>query len=128
VGLNNPLDSQGELEPWAKYKWWILGVLGLALAAGAGVMLKANPAAGVVGGGMTVVTGSAATGDGGVGSPVAAGNGPGALLLALKEELFALETDRLEGTLSTAEYTAQKAALETVLKRALARPTGRGPA
>jgi hypothetical protein len=59
---------------------------------------------------------------------VAAGNGPGALLLALKEELFALETDRLEGTLSTAEYTAQKAALETVLKRALARPTGRGPA
>jgi hypothetical protein len=42
-------------------------------------------------------------------------------LAALKEELFALETDRLQGRLSEAEFTEQKAALEVVLKRALAR-------
>jgi hypothetical protein len=47
--------------------------------------------------------------------------GPAALLTSLKEELFAVETDRLEGRLSDAEYSEQKAALEVVLKRALAR-------
>ena len=37
----------------------------------------------------------------------------------LKEELFALESDKIAGTLPPAEYAEQKAALETVLKRAL---------
>jgi hypothetical protein len=45
----------------------------------------------------------------------------GQLLAGLKDELFALETERLEGKLSEAEYAEQKAALEQVLKRALAR-------
>jgi hypothetical protein len=44
-----------------------------------------------------------------------------ALLNALKEELFALESEKLTGTLSPAEYAETKAALETVLKRALKR-------
>jgi hypothetical protein len=35
--------------------------------------------------------------------------------------LFALETERLEGRLNEAEYSEQKAAIEVVLKRALAR-------
>ena len=48
-------------------------------------------------------------------------NGPNALLAAMKEELFALETDKLQGRLSEAEYAEQKAALEVVLRRALAR-------
>ena len=39
----------------------------------------------------------------------------------MKEELFAVETDRLEGRLTDAEYAEQKAALEVVLKRALSR-------
>jgi hypothetical protein len=43
------------------------------------------------------------------------------LLAALKDELFVLETDRLRGRLNDAEFAEQKAALETVLKRALAR-------
>jgi hypothetical protein len=42
-----------------------------------------------------------------------------ALLNALKEELFALESERIAGTLPANEYAEQKAALETVLKRAL---------
>jgi hypothetical protein len=47
--------------------------------------------------------------------------GEAALLAALKDELFALETDRLQGRLSETEFAEQKAALEVVLRRALAR-------
>ena len=39
-GLGTPLDPEGTNDPWAKYKWWIIGGLGLVMAAGAGVMLK----------------------------------------------------------------------------------------
>jgi hypothetical protein len=39
----------------------------------------------------------------------------------LKEELFTLETDRLTGRLDETEYAEHKAALETILKRALKR-------
>jgi hypothetical protein len=44
-----------------------------------------------------------------------------ALLAALKEELFALETERLEGKLTEADYTQLKGAFEVVLRRALDR-------
>jgi hypothetical protein len=47
--------------------------------------------------------------------------GSNALLAAMKEELFVLETDKLQGRLSETEYQAQKSALETVLRRALVR-------
>lgn len=100
-GLGNPLDPEGTNDPWAKYKWWILGGLGLLLAGAAGIMMKGN----------TV-------------QPVAAGpvpTGPNTLLAAMKEELFVLETDKLQGRLSEMEYQAQKSALETVLRRALVR-------
>jgi hypothetical protein len=120
VGLNNPLDSDGDLEPWAKYKWWILGVLGLALAAGAGLMLRANPAAAdaSAGGAVPLPAAPGASAAGLVAGPAA---GHGALLLALKDELFALETDRLAGQLSEPQYAEQKAAFEMVLRRALGR-------
>jgi hypothetical protein len=39
----------------------------------------------------------------------------------LKEELFALESEKLSGTLSAEEYAQIKPALEIVLKRALKR-------
>lgn len=107
-GLGNPLDPGGKDDPWAKYKYWILGLLGLAMAVGAGVMLKNGPQVAVA-------------------APVAAA-GPDALLTAMKEELFALESDRLQGRLSDAEYAEQKGALETVLRRALARSEGTGSA
>jgi hypothetical protein len=103
--LGNPIDPEGTNDPWAKYKWWILGGLGLAMAAGAGVMLKGS-------GGQTAGAVTTATG------PM---HGSGSLLATLKEELFAVETDRLEGRLTDAEYAEQKAALEVVLKRALSR-------
>jgi hypothetical protein len=109
-GLGVPLDPEGTNDPWAKYKWWILGGLGLVMAAGAGFMLTGNtqktvsaPAVGAIGG-ATVVSA-----------------GPDSLLAAMKEELFALEADRLQGRLTESEYVEQKAALEVVLRRALVR-------
>jgi hypothetical protein len=45
-----------------------------------------------------------------------------ALLNSLKEELFAIESERLSGTITEAEYMQAKAGLEAVLKRALKRP------
>ena len=42
----------------------------------------------------------------------------------MKEELFALETDKLQGRLSESEYLEQKQALEIVLRRALVRGGG----
>jgi hypothetical protein len=107
-GLGNPIDPEGSNDPWAKYKWWILGGLGLAMAAGAGVMLKGNGAR------------PADQAIHAVQGPVVV-TGPNALLTTLKDELFAVETDRLQGKLGEAEYAEQKAALETVLRRALAR-------
>jgi hypothetical protein len=104
-GLGTPLDPEGTNDPWAKYKWWILGGLGLLLAGGAGVMLKS---------GSPVTAAPAATG-------ASFAVGPNALLAALKEELFAVETDRLQGRLSENEYVEQKTALEIVLRRALLR-------
>ena len=104
-GLGNPLDPEGTNDPWAKYKWWILGGLGLALAGGAGIMLKGNA--------------SKPVNPVAVGMPFAVGSN--ALLTALKEELFAVETDKLQGRLSDTEYAEQKSALETVLRRALVR-------
>jgi hypothetical protein len=108
-GLGTPLDPEGTNDPWAKYKWWILGGLGLAMAVGAGMMLKNSPAQAVAASGAgAFVSGSAVTGG-------------DSLLAAMKEELFALETDRLQGRLSESEYVEQKAALEVVLRRALSR-------
>jgi hypothetical protein len=104
-GLGVPLDPEGTNDPWAKYKWWILGGLGLVMAVGAGTMLKNGPAPTVA----AAVAGSGAV------------TGPDSLLAAMKEELFALETDKLQGRLSESEYAEQKAALEVVLRRALLR-------
>jgi hypothetical protein len=43
------------------------------------------------------------------------------LLQVLKEELFGLETDRLQGHVSETDYLESKAAIELVLRRALQR-------
>lgn len=104
-GLGNPIDPEGANDPWAKYKWWIIGGLGLVLAAGAGVLLRRSPEVGRSGGRV---------------SP-GASDPQGGTLAALKEELFALETDHLQGRVTEAEYAEHKAALEAVLRRVLAR-------
>jgi hypothetical protein len=46
---------------------------------------------------------------------------PADVLDAIKEELFQLERDRVEGGLSLEEYEASKAGLETLMRRHLKR-------
>jgi hypothetical protein len=110
-GLGNPIDPEGKNDPWSKYKWWILGLLGLGLAAGAGVMLK---------GGSTPAPAASGSPE-----PRPYSNAYGVtekpFIAALKEELFALESDRLEGRITESEYAEQKAAMDVVLRRALGR-------
>jgi len=100
-GLGVPIDTP---DPLDKYKWWILGAITLVFAIGAGFLLRrpADDAAPEV-------------------AAVSAPPTPGGLLAALKDELFTLETDHLQGKLSDSEYEQQKQALELVLRRALAR-------
>jgi hypothetical protein len=103
-GLGVPIDTP---DPLDKYKWWILGAITLVFAVGAGFMLR-RPAG-------TPAIEAAGT------APVSVVQAPGGLLGTLKEELFTLETDHLEGKLSDSEYEEQKQALELVLRRALSR-------
>jgi len=113
-GIGPPVNTP---DPLSKYKWWILGGLALLLAAAAGFLLRkpATAAAGVPGGVAAAGFPAAYV------APVTPAAKNSALLNALKEELFALESEKIAGTLSPQEYAEQKAALETVLKRALKR-------
>jgi hypothetical protein len=128
-GLGNPIDTP---DPLQKYKWWILSGIGLALVIAAAFMLRAKPGQQPVAetpapspltpttipGGKTVAAYRAATTPANGAAPQ---RGNAGTLAALKEELFALETERLEGKISEGEYAEHKAALETLLRRALAR-------
>jgi len=135
-GLGNPIDTP---DPLQKYKWYILSALGLALVVAAGFMLRAKPGQQPVAAGVpppspltpTLPPGVKATAlratmatsvpSANVPSPIPQKAPVSGTLAALKEELFELETERLGGKISDAEYAEHKAALETLLKRALAR-------
>ena len=110
-GIGVPINTP---DPLSKYKWWILGALALILAAGAALLLRrpieAAPAvaAPVPGGRIQAISAA----------PTARGD---SLMDALKEEMFALESEKISGTIKPAEYAEVKAALEVVLRRALKR-------
>ncbi len=106
-GLGVPIDTP---DPLNKYKWWILGAITLVFAVGSGFFLSRQP-------GDAKDLGAVSAGGG---SAVPASQG-GGMLAALKEELFTLETDHLQGKLSDTEYEEHKQALELVLRRALGR-------
>jgi 5-hydroxyisourate hydrolase-like protein (transthyretin family) len=118
-GLGNPIDTP---DPLSKYKYWILAGLALVLAGAAAFLLRkpagtAAPAAPVA----PVAPISATE------PQIAALSAPIArtksqlLLEALKEELFAIESEKIAGKLSAEEYAEVKSALEIVLRRALSR-------
>jgi hypothetical protein len=126
-GLAAPGDPDAENDPWSKYKWWIVGVLGLALAGGAGVMLKRSA---VPAGADSVPLPSTDAVDplaplpadvAGLPSATNAVRETTSTLQALKEELFELEADRIAGRINAAEYAEHKAAFDVVLRRALSR-------
>ncbi|HUY82163.1 MAG TPA: hypothetical protein VMU92_10615 [Acidobacteriaceae bacterium] len=110
IGLENPIDTP---DPLQKYKYWILSGLALLLVVAAAFFLRAGPSEVAAGAGGAPVPSPLV--------PTPAGGNTGLLMAGLKDELFALETERLEGKLTESEYAEQKAALEQVLKRALGR-------
>ncbi len=117
-GLNEPLDETGDRDPWAKYKWWILSGLALLLAAAAGFLLrKPSGAPGEHG---AAAPGSLAPGTGPMPTQAALSHHE-AMLAALKEELFLLETERLQQHIPESEYRSLKSAMELVLGRVLRR-------
>ncbi len=113
-GLGRPEESPDALHA---YKWWILGGLAAALAVGAMVVINQKPrAASPL---AAVPAPNSASGR----TPVAvnAAANRNLLLEAMKEELFQLETDHLQGKISEADYQQAKAALDLTMKRALNR-------
>ena len=115
-GIGEPINTP---DPLSKYKWWILGGLALLFVVAAAFLLR-RPA-GAAGVAVAQVPSPSV-------APVPAHSYSlsssstsknGALLSVLKEELFSLESEKLTGAVSPAEYAETKAALETVLKRAL---------
>ena len=107
-GMGKPIDPDADHDPWSKYKWWILGGLALLMAAAAGVLLR-RPAP------------TSTTQPLPYAPPAPATGSPGSVQQALKEEFFALETDRLQKKITEEEYAAHKAALDAVLLRSLSR-------
>jgi len=127
IGLGVPIDTP---DPLHKYKWWILSLAAILLAAGAAFVMKQKQPLAVTAGGPAVPLAnipSPTKPTEGFRTPFAASAVSATsaeahrskLMEALKEELFALETERLEGRIDPAEYEKQKGALEIVLVRAL---------
>jgi len=112
-GIGKPIDTP---DPLSKYKWWILGGLALLLAAAAAFLLRKPAGAVQAGAPIGASLAAAAYLPAANASPAARSS---ALLNALKEELFSLETEKLSGTITQEEYARVKSALETVLGRAL---------
>jgi hypothetical protein len=105
-GLGAPIATP---DPLTKYKWYIVTLVILLMAAAAAFLLrKPVPAPGFEGGTVQAF------------APLPTDKSA-ALLNALKDELFAVESEKIAGTLAPAEYAEVKAALETVLRRALKR-------
>ena len=93
----------------AVYGSLVLSALLVLLLAAAAAFLLRKPAAGAV------------AVDGAVQTYIPPTVGGAGILNALKEELFALESDKVAGKISPAEYAELKAAMEKILKRALNR-------
>src|SRR5438270_1697356 len=106
-GLGKPGEDP---DPLDQYRWWLLGGLGAALALG-GVYITSRS--------KTHIPAAVAT----TSVPVAAEptGHSGALLNALKEELFQLEMEHKQGQISDQEYAKAKSALDQTLARAIKR-------
>jgi len=127
-GLGPPI---GTPDPLSKYKWWILAALALFLVVAAGFLLRRR--------GEAIETG-VGTGDRldaeapftralpqanprsvmqTAGHAIPSTNSNDVLLNLIKEEMFAIEREKLSGSLPLDEYTPIKAGLDALLRRAL---------
>lgn len=103
-GLGTPGDDP---DPLDQYRWWLLGGFGLVLTGGAVYITSRS---------RTAVAEVPA-----LQAPSVPSSRPGALLDALKEELFALELEHQKGQISDQEYANAKTALDQTLARAIKR-------
>lgn len=111
-GIGTPINTP---DPLSKYKWWILGGIALLLCVAAAFLLR-RPEGAVVAAAPAQAANIAYAPQHATLTPASKST---ALLNALKEELFALESDKISGAISPEEYAQVKSALEIVLKRAL---------
>lgn len=111
-GLGRPEDTP---DPLHAYRWWIIGGLAAALVVGAIVVVNQKPRAG------TPLPAMASAAPASNIRPAIPSPSRGLLLDVMKEELFQLETERLQGKISDQEYQQAKAALDLTIKRALER-------
>jgi hypothetical protein len=122
-GLGPPIDAPDPLE---KYRWYILGAFAVILAAGAVYITTRSrfPDFGSAERPLATIPGFAASdvnmSDGSPRQQAGAGRS-GMLLEALKEELFQLEVEHKQGSISQQEYERARAALDQTLERALKR-------
>ncbi len=141
-GLGPPIDAP---DPLQKYRWWILGGMGLALVIGgvyvASRQQAANRAAARMMKGQSRIQGAdldvefedleaSAVRRNGRRADAGAGEvrrqTPSSMFLeGLKEELFQLEVEHKQGQISQQEYEKAKAALDATLQRALKREAKR---
>lgn len=108
-GLGAPIDAP---DPLHRYRWWLLGGIAAALVAGAFYMMGRPQA--------PVATAASATQPSSSMQKNVSGRS-GLLLDALKEELFQLESDKIQGHISSSDYAEAKAALDLLIRRAIAR-------
>ena len=95
-------------DPMHAGQWSFLIVLSLFLTAGAVYVFTTNQK-------VVAVAGASAKPN----------NRSGTLLEAMKEEVFQLESDRLQGKISAEDYQTAKAALDKTLQRAVQRQSGK---
>ena len=111
-GLGPPSDAPDPLE---KYRWYILGGFGVVLSAGAVYIANRAKAA------VAEVASDVDLADVPQMARPASPNPSSKLLEALKEELFQLEVEHKQGSISQQEYEKAKLALDQTLERAVKR-------
>jgi len=117
-GLGTPIAAP---DPLSGARWYILGIVVAGLLGGAVWMLRRKPVAGPASTQAKAGT-TSATSAGRASSSSAASAAPravpqGSMLEALKEELFHLESDRLQGKISQQDYQTAKNGLDVLFRR-----------
>jgi hypothetical protein len=121
-GIGAPINTP---DPLSHYKWWILSALALILAAAAAFFLRRRSSDASLAAADSIDTPTAPIHAPSQrvavlpSAPPARTAAASPLLNTIKDELFAIETDKLTGKISAAEYAEIKAGLETLLKREL---------
>ncbi len=127
-GLGPPIGSP---DPLSKYKGWILAALALLLVVAAGFLLRRRAEAVDTGVGaadrsdaekphtLTLPEAKSRSVVAVAGHAVPSTNSNDVLLNLIKEEMFAIEREKLSGSLPLDEYTPIKAGLDALLRRVL---------